>query len=795
MSVLSRALWRDLRGRPTQFLSVGLVIALGAALFTASFDAFLNLSQSYEAMYRDTRMAHVVAIGGPTEQVRAAEAEMPGLVAVTSRTVADVPFRPRPDHSMIGRVVGMPETGHAAVNDILVTRGTSLVASEPDGVVVEQHMADHFGYAIGDTFSIATADGWQDVHVLGIAASPEYLWPARSRQEVLVLPDDFGVVFAQEAFVASLAATQQRHEVLVRLADDASSDAIEQARRRALEAGAADAYTIDEQPSNAALQEDVSGFAELSVMFPAFFLLAAAFATYVLLARMVAGQQANIGTLRASGFASRTIVRHYAAIGVVLGAVASVVGVVLGALLAEAVTRLYTGTLGIPVVVVEVRPGTIAVGLLAGTLSGFLAAYVPARSAGKIAPAAAMRGPSPPGGGGLSLLERLVPPMRGLPVHWLSAVRGIGRARRRSLSTVLGVVLATMLIVVSWGFIDSIQVLLDQQFKQVQRYDAQLQVTGRAAADVAADVAEIEGVAAVETALALPVSISSGSGSYSTTLTALQPDSRMHALFAPDGSRRPVPDDGLLLGQSLRDQLKVDVGDQVTVSMPGVPGALSVPVAGFVEEPLGTYAYTSLEYVSRVAGDALSGLLPPGSAPANMILLTFDPGVRGDSMRGRLSAVDGVAAFVDSEALYQLAQQYMSLFYVFIGVMIVLGGVLAFALIYNTMSANISERMGELAVLRTVGMSRRAIGSMVTAQNLLLTIIGLLPGLVLGWALAWGFMASFSSDMFTFELYIRPTTYLFTAIAIVVVGLLSQWPALRAVARIDLGRVVRERGF
>jgi len=56
-------------------------------------------------------------------------------------------------------------------------------------------------------------------------------------------------------------------------------------------------------------------------------------------------------------------------------------------------------------------------------------------------------------------------------------------------------------------------------------------------------------------------------------------------------------------------------------------------------------------------------------------------------------------------------------------------------------------------------------------------------------------MASFSSDMFTFELYIRPTTYLFTAIAIVVVGLLSQWPALRAVARIDLGRVVRERGF
>ncbi len=124
-----------------------------------------------------------------------------------------------------------------------------------------------------------------------------------------------------------------------------------------------------------------------------------------------------------------------------------------------------------------------------------------------------------------------------------------------------------------------------------------------------------------------------------------------------------------------------------------------------------------------------------------------------------------------------------------------LGGVLAFALIYNTMSANIAERQGELAVLRTLGLSRRAIGSMVTAQNLILTLVGLVPGLVFGWVLAWVFMATFSSDMFSFELHMRPTTFLFTAVAIIVVGLLSQWPALRAVGRLDLGELVRDRSF
>ena len=137
----------------------------------------------------------------------------------------------------------------------------------------------------------------------------------------------------------------------------------------------------------------------------------------------------------------------------------------------------------------------------------------------------------------------------------------------------------------------------------------------------------------------------------------------------------------------------------------------------------------------------------------------------------------------------------MGLFYAFIGVMIVLGGVLAFALIYNTMSANVHERAVELGTLRTLGMPRRSIGTIVTAQNVLLTIIGLVPGLLLGWLLAAVFMASFSSDMFSFDLRVRPTTFIFTAVAILAVGLLSQYPALRTVDRLDLGRIVRDRSL
>ncbi len=114
VSTLSRALWREIRRRPAQFLSVAVVIALGVGMFNASFDAYLNLTDSYKQLYRETSFAHVTAIGGPSAAVLAAGSDMPGLQASATRTVADVPFQPRPGHTLIGRVVGMPAIGSCA---------------------------------------------------------------------------------------------------------------------------------------------------------------------------------------------------------------------------------------------------------------------------------------------------------------------------------------------------------------------------------------------------------------------------------------------------------------------------------------------------------------------------------------------------------------------------------------------------------------------------------------------------------------------------------------------------------
>jgi putative ABC transport system permease protein len=263
----------------------------------------------------------------------------------------------------------------------------------------------------------------------------------------------------------------------------------------------------------------------------------------------------------------------------------------------------------------------------------------------------------------------------------------------------------------------------------------------------------------------------------------------MHDFVAPNGWSLRLPDRGLLLGAALENELGIAPGDGVEVVATGAAAHLSLPVAGFVDEPLGTYAYASLDTVASLAGT--SG----DAATVDSALVRYaadtDTAATADSLR----AIPGVAAVLGSKALYDLAQQYMGLFYAFVGVMLVLGAIMAFALIFNTLTASITERATELAALRTLGMSRRTISRLVTGENLLLTVAGVVVGLVVGYVVAAAFMASFSSDLFSFDLHVRPTTFLFTAAAVLVVGLLSQWPALRAVGRIDLGRIVRERSL
>ncbi|PKQ21657.1 MAG: cell division protein FtsX [Actinobacteria bacterium HGW-Actinobacteria-5] len=785
MSILGRTLWRDARARAGQFIALTVTVALGVALFGASYDAFGSLTASYRGLYDRLAMADLIATGGPTGQIADEGRRLDGVAAASARTVGETAMKVG-DHRQYARIVGLPSDGNPAVDKVMVLSGTGLDPTRSDQALVEQHLAGALGLEPGATVDVATATGWATLHVAGIVASPEYLWPARSRQEPIVPFDQWGVLFATQKVVDELPAGQVEQQALFVHTTDAPADTDARLRELALGLGASSTQTLAEQPSEATLNEDITGFGEMSVAFPVLFLLAAGLGVSVLLSRLIAQQRSQIGVLRASGFARSRIRRHYLSFGLAVGIVGSVLGAVVGALAAASITRLYTAAISVPVTVIEVRPLTVAIGVLMGPIAGGIAAYLPSARAARIEPAEAMRGNVPAGGGRLSWAERLVPPLRRLPVRWLAALRDLGRNPRRSISTVIGVALAAMLVLVSWGMIDTVQILLGQQFLTVQHQDATVQLMQPRPVDDLSRL-DVDGVSAVEPELSTPVTLINGGHRYATTLTGLRPDTTMHTFASSGGTALTLPaSGGVLLATPLRPILDVAVGDTIEVDA-GSGHTARLRVAGFTEEPLGAFGYASLATVS-----ALTGQSGP-TMTVSSALVRFEPGADRAAVITRLTGVEGVAVALDAQELYDLAQKFMGLFYVFAGVMLALGAVMAFALIFVTMTTNVSERAVELASLRTLGMSRPRVSRLVTAENLILIVVGLVPGLALGYATAAAFMSSFSSDLFQFDLRIRPATFVITAAAILAVGLVSQVPALRSIGRIDLGLATRQR--
>jgi putative ABC transport system permease protein len=629
-----------------------------------------------------------------------------------------------------------------------------------------------------------------DVQVAGTVSSAEYLWLAPDRQQFIVPPRAFGVAFVSEAEARTWSGAGD-NQALVRLTDEARADgaALDALRADAVAAGAVEVLDRAQQPSNALLQEDISGFEQMAVAFPALFLSAAALVLYVLLTRRVEEERQVIGTMRAHGMRGRTLGWHYMSYGLLAGLVGALLGVPIGMAMAGGMSRMYAGVIGLPeqlTVFGGFGTQTVAVSLAFALSATALAALAPARRAARTLPAEAMRGEVPRGHAGRTWAERIVPGMSRASATWTMIVRGIGRNTRRTVFSASGVMLALILVLVSWAMIDTMNKLISVQFDQVSTANGQVQYAAPVTPGQVEQLAGVEGVAAVETVLTLPASIAFQGSVYATQATGYDPGTTMHGFITSSGDPVPLPAQGVLIDDSITTVLPdLAPGDTVSLTLGEGADAVTIdaPVVGFTYQPLGTFVHADKAWLTEQV---------PGAA-ATTALIRTDPGTDPDQVRRTVSELPGVLAYLDTSALADVYDQYSGLFYIFVGAMLALGAAMAFAIIFTTMSVNIVERRRELATMRAAGVRYRAIARVVGGENMLVAALGVIPGLILGVIAAKVMLQTYSSDQFTLDIYVRPLTLLLAALAIMAVAAISQVPGLRAVRRMDVAEVVRER--
>jgi len=245
---------RDFRAKRAQFIAVLVTISLGVFLYASSWDAYSNLEGSYQGAYDRLHFADMTIVGADPRVVGDLE-EMPGIAAIEERRQGDIPVRVEEDHVLSGRLVGMPPDEQPSVNQIDIIEGAYLDSDEAEGVVIDTHMADYYELGVGDTVEIFDGFAFRDFDILGIGLSAEYVWNAKSRSQLFVSGEDFGVLYVPEELLEAASPSAVQEQVLVTYADGTDTDEMDlhveaQAKRR----DSADTITQAHQPSNAALQ-------------------------------------------------------------------------------------------------------------------------------------------------------------------------------------------------------------------------------------------------------------------------------------------------------------------------------------------------------------------------------------------------------------------------------------------------------------------------------------------------------------------------------------------------------------
>jgi putative ABC transport system permease protein len=373
-------------------------------------------------------------------------------------------------------------------------------------------------------------------------------------------------------------------------------------------------------------------------------------------------------------------------------------------------------------------------------------------------------------------------------------LRGIGRSKRRSAATVVAVVLSLVLILAAGGMIDSMVRLIDRQFNELALEDASV-ITDTGVTDaLISDIASTPGVDVAEPVATFDASVTANGDALATTLKGFEAGTVMHGWATPEGS---LPSDGILAGREITARLGLEVGDPITIALPAQDVSITMDLVGLVDEPLGVPLYARTDAIE--AAIARSGIVDPRTVTdlptVTTAMVRLAPDASRDATLGAIDEVEGVVSVLDARTLYEAVQQYLGLFYAFVGIMALFGGVMAFALMFNIISVNTAERSPEFAALEASGMSGGMIARMIAGENLLLTAMGVLPGVAIGIAAAGAFLHLFDNDSFNLSLTIRPLTVVIAVLAMFAVAALSIVPGVRAVRRLDIGAVVRERAM
>jgi len=786
MRKLDCKLLRDLQHMKGQVLAIVAVIAAGVATFVMSMCAYASLEWSKDYFYREFRFADIFtsARRAPLSLVPRIE-RLSGVAAVEARLVFDVLLDlPEMTEPATARLISIPAAGQSRLNRMHIARGRMLEPLRTGEVVISEAFAEAHGFVPGDSLRAIINGRSQQLTIVGVALSPEYVIQV---QPGSIVPDKkrFGVFWMnQRDLEAALDMTGAFNSLSLKLAYDSNSAEIMQQLDRLLKPyGSVGAYDRDQQLSHQYLSDELRQLRGMAVMAPAIFLSVAAFLLNIVVSRIISQQREQIAALKAFGYTNFEVGMHYLNLVLVISLVGTVAGTLLGFWMAANITELYQQFYKFPVLEFRIdRLAIISVFLLT-TLAALLGTWVAVRRAIQLPPAEAMR-PEPPASYRPTLLERWLPAKAWTP-ELRMVVRGISRRPLKSSFSVLGLAMAVSVMILGSFTLDAVNYMMDFQFRQAQRQDLMVTFIEPATAAVMYELTSLPGVLDSETMRSVATRIQFQHRERRVGLMGLEPEPQLYRLLDRREQVVQVPEFGLMLNSKLAELLGVQLGDELTVEvLEGKRPTVALEVTAIVEEYAGVNAYilkARLHEMLKESQVASGAFLKVDANRMQQVFQELEsrPGIASVAIKD--AVIDSFKATVAENILV------MRTF------IVVFAAVIAIGVVYNGARISLSERSRDLATMRVVGFSRGEVSRVLLGEIALFTIVAIPLGWGIGYALAAVMVSGLETDNYRIPLVISRSTLGMAALVVIIATIVSGLIVQRRINQLDLVAVLKTR--
>ena len=492
-------------------------------------------------------------------------------------------------------------------------------------------------------------------------------------------------------------------------------------------------YDRSHLPEYSGYGDNADRMKAIGEVFPLIFFLVAALISLTTMTRMVEEERTLIGTLKASGYSKKYIAAKYLGYAVLATLTGGIFGVMIGEKILPYIIITAYKIMYRHLPDVEI-PYNLYYGVLAcvaALLCTVAATIFSCMKELKEQAAELMRPPAPKQGKRV-FLEYIPFLWKRLNFTWKSTVRNLMRYKKRFFMTIFGIGGCMGLMLVGFGLKDSISSIVPLQYEDIQLYDGnvilQSDVTMQEKQEVYEALEKNSQVVATAEDLLQKITIEHDGVSKEVYLNVPENVEKFSDFVVLQDrttkEKYQLTDKGAVLTEKMAKELGVSAGDTVTIKEENEKER-TVKISQICENYMSHYLYMTPAVYKAAYGK---------EPEYNSIYYRTEGRTtkEAESVGEAALKLDGALSVSYTTELRQQVDDMLQSLDIVIVVLIISAGMLAFVVLYNLNNINITERKRELATLKVLGFYDKEVTEYVYRENILLTLIGSVFGMLLG---------------------------------------------------------------